>query len=124
MSHEATHGITNRMTGGGTASCLQATESGGMGEGWSDTMADWLENDSKIDDFILGTTALSSTAFLDVSWYFRPVCNKHHWGIPDVPVLTLHDDQPAHLQQPSDLVRGSRYVLSLTYTLSTPIHSV
>ncbi|VDC06710.1 unnamed protein product [Peniophora sp. CBMAI 1063] len=54
VSHEATHGITNRMTGGGTASCLQATEAGGMGEGWSDAMADWLENDSKIDDFIMG----------------------------------------------------------------------
>ncbi|KZV62018.1 hypothetical protein PENSPDRAFT_642738 [Peniophora sp. CONT] len=54
VSHEATHGITNRMTGGGTASCLQATEAGGMGEGWSDAMADWLENDSKISDFIMG----------------------------------------------------------------------
>ena len=35
-----THGITNRMTGGGTGRCLQTTESGGMGEGWSDAMAE------------------------------------------------------------------------------------
>ena len=34
-----THGVTNRMTGGGTGRCLQTTEAGGMGEGWSDTMA-------------------------------------------------------------------------------------
>lgn len=31
--HEYTHGITNRMTGGGTGRCLQTTEAGGMGEG-------------------------------------------------------------------------------------------
>ena len=28
-----THGITNRMTGGGTGRCLQTLESGGLGEG-------------------------------------------------------------------------------------------
>ena len=38
--HEMTHGITNRLTGGGTARCLQSTESRGMGEGWSDAMAE------------------------------------------------------------------------------------
>ena len=38
--HEYTHGLTNRMTGGGTASCLQTQEAGGMGEGWSDAMAE------------------------------------------------------------------------------------
>ena len=42
MIHEMTHGITNRMTGGGTGRCLQTTESGGMGEGWSDAMAEYV----------------------------------------------------------------------------------
>jgi len=37
-----THGVTNRMTGGGTGRCLQTTEAGGMGEGWSDTMAKFV----------------------------------------------------------------------------------
>ena len=37
-----THGVTNRMTGGGTGRCLQTIESGGMGEGWSDTMAEFV----------------------------------------------------------------------------------
>ena len=40
--HEMTHGITNRMTGGGTGRCLQTTEAGGLGEGWSDTMAEYV----------------------------------------------------------------------------------
>jgi hypothetical protein len=39
--HEITHGITERMTGGGSGRCLQILESGGLGEGWSDTMAEY-----------------------------------------------------------------------------------
>lgn len=53
--HEMTHGITNRMTGGGTGSCLQTTEAGGMGEGWSDAMAEWSEQKSAtITDYVMG----------------------------------------------------------------------
>jgi extracellular elastinolytic metalloproteinase len=57
ISHEMTHGITNRMTGGGTGACLSSTEAGGMGEGWSDAMAFWLEQKSggATKDFTLGT---------------------------------------------------------------------
>ncbi|KAG9058167.1 hypothetical protein FS842_000921 [Serendipita sp. 407] len=55
IAHEQTHGTTNRMTGGGTGRCLQTTESGGMGEGWSDAFAEWLEHkDSSVPDFVLG----------------------------------------------------------------------
>ncbi|PPQ68331.1 hypothetical protein CVT24_004812 [Panaeolus cyanescens] len=53
--HEYTHGITNRMTGGGTANCLQTVQARGMGEGWSDAMAEWTEQKGPtINDFILG----------------------------------------------------------------------
>jgi extracellular elastinolytic metalloproteinase len=53
--HENTHGISNRMTGGGTGSCLQTTEAGGMGEGWSDTMAFWTEQTSAtVADYVMG----------------------------------------------------------------------
>ncbi|KAJ6448194.1 Fungalysin metallopeptidase-domain-containing protein [Mycena sanguinolenta] len=55
VTHENTHGITNRMTGGGTGRCLQTTEAGGMGEGWSDSMADWNEKTSSaVPDYVLG----------------------------------------------------------------------
>jgi hypothetical protein len=38
--HEYAHGISNRLTGGpANASALQALQSGGMGEGWSDWFA-------------------------------------------------------------------------------------
>lgn len=37
--HEYTHGLSNRLTGGGgNAGCLTSLEAGGMGEGWSDFM--------------------------------------------------------------------------------------
>ncbi|KIL64821.1 hypothetical protein M378DRAFT_186614 [Amanita muscaria Koide BX008] len=53
--HEMTHGITNRMTGGGTGRCLQTTEAAGLGEGWSDTMAEWVQHtDATVPDFAVG----------------------------------------------------------------------
>ncbi|KAJ8087726.1 hypothetical protein PM082_006563 [Marasmius tenuissimus] len=65
LIHELTHGLTNRMTGGGTATCLQTTEARGMGEGWSDAVADWFaQSDSQfgIEDFTTGNWVLNNTA--------------------------------------------------------------
>jgi len=42
MIHEMTHGITNRLTGGGTGRCLQTLEASGLGEGWGDAMASYV----------------------------------------------------------------------------------
>jgi len=53
--HEMTHGITNRMIGGGTGSSLQPQESRGLGEGWSDAMAEWTEQKSAtVSDYVMG----------------------------------------------------------------------
>ncbi|KAJ7895017.1 Fungalysin metallopeptidase-domain-containing protein [Mycena leptocephala] len=61
--HENTHGVTNRMTGGGTGACLQTTEAGGMGEGWSDAMADWTEKTSAdVPDYVMGQYIINSPA--------------------------------------------------------------
>ena len=61
--HENTHGISNRMTGGGTGRCLQTTEAGGMGEGWSDAMAEWTEHkDATVPDFVLGQYVINDPA--------------------------------------------------------------
>ncbi|KAL0571885.1 hypothetical protein V5O48_010075 [Marasmius crinis-equi] len=56
--HEITHGLTSRMTGGGTARCLQTAESGGLGEGWSDALADWSQQKAEIKDFVTGAYVL------------------------------------------------------------------
>ncbi|KAF8886764.1 Fungalysin metallopeptidase-domain-containing protein [Infundibulicybe gibba] len=57
--HEFTHGITDRMTGGGTARCLQTLEAGGLGEGWSDAMAEWAQQKPilpglPLPDYVIG----------------------------------------------------------------------
>ncbi|KAH7102041.1 Fungalysin metallopeptidase-domain-containing protein [Auriculariales sp. MPI-PUGE-AT-0066] len=54
--HEYAHGLTNRMTGGGTAKCLQTDESRGLGEGWSDAFANWVWQTGRdsIGDFATG----------------------------------------------------------------------
>ncbi|CAA7263415.1 unnamed protein product [Cyclocybe aegerita] len=59
--HEMTHGISNRMTGGGTGRCLQSVESKGLGEGWSDTMANWIEQNSTYTrDYTVGSYAMGN----------------------------------------------------------------
>ncbi|KAF8626495.1 hypothetical protein AX17_006550 [Amanita inopinata Kibby_2008] len=61
--HENTHGVTNRLTGGGTGRCLQTLESGGLGEGWSDAMADWTEKTSSgVPDYVLGQYVIDDPA--------------------------------------------------------------
>ncbi|KAG9125120.1 hypothetical protein FRC07_008916, partial [Ceratobasidium sp. 392] len=61
--HEFTHGVSNRLTGGGTGTCLQTTEAGGMGEGWSDAMADITEcKSSPVPDFTLGSYVTNNPA--------------------------------------------------------------
>jgi len=43
--HENTHGLSNRLVGGGSTGCLSGVQSGGMGEGWSDWVAaSFLDN--------------------------------------------------------------------------------
>ncbi|KAJ8074564.1 hypothetical protein PM082_015466 [Marasmius tenuissimus] len=62
--HEMTHGLSNRLTGGGTGRCLQTLEAGGMGEGWSDALADWFSHSDSaaITDFIMGQWVTNNPA--------------------------------------------------------------
>ncbi|KAF5331397.1 hypothetical protein D9611_011823 [Ephemerocybe angulata] len=63
LVHELTHGITSRLTGGGTASCLQSLESRALGEGWSDAFAEWTEQkDGVVRDHVLGDYVLNNPA--------------------------------------------------------------
>ncbi|KAI3608437.1 putative extracellular elastinolytic metalloproteinase precursor [Moniliophthora roreri] len=61
--HEMTHGLSGRLTGGGTGRCLQTTEAAGMGEGWSDVVADWFsQSDSaNVRDFVFGSWVENNT---------------------------------------------------------------
>jgi extracellular elastinolytic metalloproteinase len=55
--HEYAHGLSNRLTGGGTAQCLQSTEARALGEGISDAFANWVWQTSSthIRDFAIGS---------------------------------------------------------------------
>ncbi|KAJ3307427.1 hypothetical protein HDV03_000075 [Kappamyces sp. JEL0829] len=64
--HEYTHGISNRLTGGSfQGNCLQTTEAGGMGEGWSDTLAIYWSrkpNENRNMDVVLGAYVYNNPA--------------------------------------------------------------
>ncbi|KAJ2720965.1 hypothetical protein GGI07_004278 [Coemansia sp. Benny D115] len=58
VAHEYTHGVSNRLTGGpSNTDCLYELESGGMGEGWSDAMANIMRvrtGMTRTTDMLLG----------------------------------------------------------------------
>jgi extracellular elastinolytic metalloproteinase len=93
--HEFGHGVSNRLVGGGTATCQSSLESRGLGEGWSDILAEfvffrpciiaitqkgchfisWIHQTSgNTEDFTLGTYAI-------------PYPFRHH-GFRDFPYST------------------------------------
>jgi len=50
--HENTHGLSNRLVGGGTTRCLGGLQSGGMGEGWGDFMGAAFLNNPVIGAYV------------------------------------------------------------------------
>jgi extracellular elastinolytic metalloproteinase len=60
--HEYAHGVTTRLTGGpGNSGCLNADQSGGMGEGWSDWFSlalTAMPGDTATDRQTVGTFSL------------------------------------------------------------------
>ncbi len=66
ITHEFGHGVSNRLTGGpANSNALDATQSGGMGEGWSDWWALMFTQDptdTKTSAYPQGTYVLGQTA--------------------------------------------------------------
>ncbi|TMQ08787.1 MAG: hypothetical protein E6J91_32350 [Deltaproteobacteria bacterium] len=61
--HENTHGLSNRLVGGGATTCLRALQSGGMGEGWSDWVAASFLNDPVIGAYVTGNATVGIRQF-------------------------------------------------------------
>jgi Zn-dependent metalloprotease len=53
--HEYGHGISNRLIGNGSTA-LSGTQSGAMGEGWSDYWAITLNNDGAVGEYVVNNT--------------------------------------------------------------------
>ena len=83
--HEYGHGVSNRLTGGpANANALNATQSGGMGEGWSDFYA------------LMFTSKPTDCRTPPIRW--APTCSAKRppgAGIRRQPVQLRHDDRPA-----------------------------
>jgi extracellular elastinolytic metalloproteinase len=56
--HENTHGLSNRLVGGGSTTCLGGLQSGGMGEGWGDFMGSSFRNDPVVGAYVTGNTTV------------------------------------------------------------------
>ena len=55
--HEYGHGVSNRLVGGpANVSCLGGTQSGAMGEGWSDYWAITFYNDGAMGEYVVNNT--------------------------------------------------------------------
>ncbi|HSS22117.1 MAG TPA: M36 family metallopeptidase [Pyrinomonadaceae bacterium] len=53
--HEYGHGISNRLIGNGSTA-LEGTQSGAMGEGWSDYWAVTINNDGAVGEYVVNNT--------------------------------------------------------------------
>jgi hypothetical protein len=56
--HENTHGLSNRLVGGGSTGCLGGLQSGGMGEGWGDFMGSSFLNNPIVGAYVTGNATL------------------------------------------------------------------
>lgn len=59
--NEYAQGMADRLTGGGSAACLQSRPSMGLLKGWGDAVADWVEQTETVPDFTLGSYVENNT---------------------------------------------------------------
>ena len=83
--HENTHGVSNRLVGGGSTACLNGIQAGGMGEGWGDFMAASFLNDPVIGAYVTGnaTTGIRRASMANSKFTFA--------NIKDGTLTEVHD---------------------------------
>lgn len=98
--HEQSHGLSNRLVGGGTTACLEGLQSAGMGEGWSDFMAASILGDPVIGAYVTGNAAvgvrlasMASSSFTYANLQDRSLSEKHDIG--EIWAATLWDVRTA-----------------------------
>jgi extracellular elastinolytic metalloproteinase len=89
--HEYTHGLSTRLTGGpANSNCLNALESGGMGEGWGDFMATAIRlkpSDTRTKSYPMGAWVNNSPAGIRKYPYSTSLTTNPH-VYTDVNALT------------------------------------
>ncbi|KAF2713894.1 extracellular metallo proteinase 1 [Pleomassaria siparia CBS 279.74] len=80
--HEYTHGVSNRLTGGpANSACLNALESGGMGEGWGDFMATAIRlkpADTRATNYPIASWAYNNAAGIRTYLYSTSLTTNPH----------------------------------------------
>jgi len=73
--HEYTHGLSNRLVGGGNLG--GGIQTGALGEGWSDSMAASMNNDPIIGEYVTGNaaTGIRRVAYDNSTWVYTSLCN-------------------------------------------------
>ncbi|HET9627522.1 MAG TPA: M36 family metallopeptidase [Kofleriaceae bacterium] len=84
--HENTHGLSNRLVGGGATTCLNHLQSGGMGEGWSDFIAGSFLNNPVIGAYVTGNTVtgIRQQSMGNSKWTFNDLKNGTLAEVHDV----------------------------------------
>ena len=74
--HEYTHGLSNRLVGGGNLG--GGIQTGAMGEGWSDWVAATINNDPVIGAYVTGNaaTGIRRVAYNNSPWTYASLCNQ------------------------------------------------
>ncbi len=75
VTHEFGHGVSNRLVGGGDLG--GGVQAGGMGEGWSDAMANTVWNDPVYGEYNNGDTddGIRSTGYDDSTLTYSDLCS-------------------------------------------------
>jgi subtilisin-like proprotein convertase family protein len=75
--HENTHGVSNRLVGGGSTVCLNGLQSGGMGEGWGDFMGSSFLNNPVVGAYVTGdaTVGIRQQSMGNSTWTYNDIKN-------------------------------------------------
>jgi extracellular elastinolytic metalloproteinase len=75
--HEYSHGLSNRLVGGGSTACLRGLQSGGMGEGWGDFIGSSFRADPIVGAYVTGnnTTGIRRASMANSPFSYNDVRN-------------------------------------------------
>jgi len=98
--HENTHGLSNRLVGGGSGACLGQLQSGGMGEGWGDFMGSSFLNNPIVGAYVTGnaTRGIRRQSMANSTFTYTDIQNRTLAEVHDVGELwaaTLWDVRTA-----------------------------
>jgi hypothetical protein len=84
--HENTHGLSNRLVGGGSGACLGGLQAGGMGEGWGDFMGSSFLNNPIVGAYVTGnaTLGIRRQSMANSTFTFTDIQNRNLAEVHDV----------------------------------------